>query len=231
MKYQKKYYKYKGGEVEKEYKTIRIAAISDIHEDKSILNELEVNKDLYDLILFAGDLTNLGDKIKTKFYMNKLNSIGKKVIFIPGNHDFYFLKHRDVEELKEKYKNIEILINEMTEYEGIKIYGCPMSLKFFNWAFMCSEKDMKKFLPNEYVDILLIHQPPLHSKLSEFYNYYSGNVNNPGSISLNEYIKDFKPKLVICGHIHENGGKSGNIEKTRCINVARKITYFEYYTH
>lgn len=206
---------------------MRIAAISDIHEDEYFIKRLNKNKDNYDLILFAGDLTHVGNPARVKYFMKKLNDIGKKIIFIPGNHDFYFEKEENVEELKKEFKNIEILINEYTEYEGIKIYGCPMSLRFFNWAFMCSEEQMKSFLPDKYVDILLIHQPPLHDELSKFYNFYSGNVNNPGSSSINQYIEEFKPKYVICGHIHENGSNVVSIEKTTCINVSQDTMIFE----
>lgn len=206
---------------------MRVAAISDIHEDEYFIKRLNKNKDSYDLILFAGDLTHVGNPIRVKYFMKKLNDIGKKIIFIPGNHDFYFEKEENVEELKKEFPNIEILINEYTEYEGIKIYGCPMSLRFFNWAFMCSEEQMKSFLPDKYVDILLIHQPPLHDKLSKFYNFYSGNVNNPGSSSINQYIKDFEPKYVICGHIHENGSNVVNIGKTTCINASQNTMIFE----
>lgn len=206
---------------------MRIAAISDIHEDEYFIKRLNKNKDSYDLILFAGDLTHVGNPARVKYFMKKLNDIGKKIIFIPGNHDFYFEKEENVEELKKEFPNIEILINEYTEYEGIKIYGCPMSLRFFNWAFMCSEEQMKSFLPDKYVDILLIHQPPLHDKLSKFYNFYSGNVNNPGSSSINQYIKDFEPKYVICGHIHENGSNFVNIGKTTCINASQNTMIFE----
>lgn len=206
---------------------MKIAAISDIHEDDSILKELELNKDLYDLILFAGDLTHVGNKIATEYLLARLNGLDKKIIFIPGNHDFYFEKKSNVEKIKNVYSNIEVLINEYTEYKGIKIYGSPMSLRFFNWAFMCDEKNMNKFLPTEYVDILLIHQPPIHDKLSKFYNYYSGNENNPGSESINKYINEFKPKIVICGHIHENGGNTVTINKTVCMNVSREVQYFD----
>lgn len=206
---------------------VRVAAISDIHEDEMFLRELELNKELYDVIMFSGDLTHIGNKIVTECFLARLNGIGKKVFFIAGNHDFYFEKKANFEKAKSTYKNIIFLMNEMVEYEGVKIYGCPMSLKFFNWAFMCSEEQMKEFLPNEYVDILLIHQPPLHDKLSKFYNYYTGNENNPGSESINKYIKDFKPRIVICGHIHENGGNVVNIDKTICMNVSKKINYFE----
>lgn len=210
---------------------MKIAALSDIHEDEFFVKILKKNKEEYDLILFAGDLTHIGNPARIKYFMKKLNDIGKKVIFIPGNHDFYFEKEENIEELKKEFQNIEILINEYTEYKGLKIYGCPMSLRFFNWAFMCSEEQIKNFLPDKYVDILLIHQPPMHDKLSKFYNFYSGNVNNPGSLSINEYITEFKPKYVICGHIHENGRNVANIENTKCINVAQSINYIEINSH
>ena len=58
-----------------------------------------------------------------------------------------------------------------------------------------------------------------------------GITANSSVDKIKEIIKEFKPKYVICGHIHENGRNIVNIENTKCINVAQSINYIEINSH
>ena len=42
-----------------------------------------------------------------------------------------------------------------------------------------------------------------------------------------EAIKEFKPDVVICGHIHEGGGLVENIDGVKVMNVSMTPTIFE----
>jgi len=77
------------------------------------------------------------------------------------------------------------------------------------------EKAMKKFdgkIKKAKKFILIIHQPPYKTKLDMVMDVHCGNK------SFTRFIKEKKPSLVICGHLHENEGKEDKIGKTRIVN-------------
>ncbi|MES2464431.1 MAG: hypothetical protein V4671_28045 [Armatimonadota bacterium] len=43
-----------------------------------------------------------------------------------------------------------------------------------------------------------------------------------GSPGLLAYVERHQPRLVVCGHIHEDGGKQERIWETLVINTARQ---------
>jgi Icc-related predicted phosphoesterase len=60
--------------------------------------------------------------------------------------------------------------------------------------------------------IMVTHMHP-----SETIFEYSGWA---GSEGITKAIKELKPKIVICGHVHEAGGMQDKIGKTKIFNVA-----------
>jgi hypothetical protein len=99
----------------------------------------------------------------------------------------------------------------------IKIWGSPWQPEFHNWAFNLprGEKLKEKWdmIPTD-VDILVTHGPAF-GKL-DFVPYDRVNV---GCEDLLSRIQEIKPKIHLCGHIHEGFGYvfDGN---THYINAA-----------
>jgi hypothetical protein len=102
------------------------------------------------------------------------------------------------------------LQDDLTEWEGWKIYGTPWQPWFCDWAFNLREPELKgrwDLIPTG-VDILLLHGPP--------YGYgdavarRSGAevvVEHTGSPGLLARIQELAPRLVVFGHIHEGRGE------------------------
>ena len=49
----------------------------------------------------------------------------------------------------------------------------------------------------------------------------------PGSSGLHKAIKEFKPDIVLCSHVHEAEGIEEKIGKTKIFNVGRHGKVFE----
>ncbi len=200
---------------------ITIDCISDLHGHKP---ELEGG----DLLIVAGDLCRSGI---TKEYLEFFHWFDdqqyKKKIFISGNHDNQGMSQFDWGE------NAIYLLDSITEFEGLKIWGSPWTSQFpginphccaFTRPFMSSLKDRWDLIPDD-VDILITHSPP-YGILDQIETEYGAHV---GDKDLRDALDNrLKPKLHVFGHIHENGGKQlvlkrpgyGEENNTICVNAS-----------
>lgn len=198
---------------------MKITLISDTHT-----KHIKCQNDLPggDLLIHAGDFMNSGynqmEAIMFFEWLNKLDNYDSK-IFIAGNHDRWMQNNPDeVKDILTQYKNIDYLEDDWLtihygglngEYveDNIKIYGSPWQPEFYNWAFNLprngqSLKSKWDAIPND-VDILITHGP------AQGYLDTSGppyNTPNLGCELLIDRIKEIKPKIHICGHIHGGHG-------------------------
>jgi Icc-related predicted phosphoesterase len=183
-----------------------ITFISDTHnKQRNITSQLPGG----DLLLFAGDMTSVGSQYEVEEWMDwfyGLSSYETKVC-VAGNHDFFFEKHPGkVPELLEQYDNeINYLQDSSLMLDNIHIYGSPWQPEFHNWAFnlprLGDELDkVWQKIPTD-VDILVTHSPACG-----YLDCVAGRYENLGCELLTERIREVKPKIHVCGHIHTGYG-------------------------
>lgn len=195
---------------------MKIVTISDIHYSKYLANK--VLKLQGDMLIVAGDLTNLGniDELFDILDIIQASNFSYKIV-VYGNHEVFCQGYYP----KEKYKDIIFLDNEIKTIGKLKIYGSPYCKKFLKWgnSYTTLEEQIEKTIPKEDVDIIVCHEPPSHPNLSFAYGVDIGNNE------LRKYLEreNNKTKLLITGHCHECGGIDLVINNTRCINTARTI--------
>lgn len=209
---------------------MKITCIADLH---GYYPELDGG----DLLILAGDYT-AADKITqwARFFEWLKKQNYKKKILIAGNHDNLFQtgfpkNEKEAEQLKEvrefleinspeDYENsyFEYLCDSGTEFEGLKIWGSPWTLKFKNMnphcmAFTCDTEDelTKKWeLIPEDIDILITHTPPFGLLDKTCRNEYVG------SEALGFKTWDLSNlKFHIFGHVHEAYGQSHQAYATK----------------
>ncbi len=206
---------------------MRIVCISDTHNQHHEATEFLPKGDL---IIHAGDVSGSGTESEIKNFLDWFDSLDFKYkIFIPGNHDFFFdyewyprtlvgkIRHKGREGHKEiinnllaKYPKITYLNDSFVEIEGIKIFGSPVTPWFHDWAFNRYPDEIIKhwnLIPKD-VDILVTHGPA-HNILDKTEEHIK-----TGCVSLLEKILEVKPKIHICGHIHEAYGTYIGVDTT-----------------
>jgi Icc-related predicted phosphoesterase len=173
---------------------MRFACFSDIH-----------NHDLprfnADVLIVAGDLTGRGTKTE---FLKRLEDLSgypaKKIIIIPGNHDFFVERHPDLARKFCEERKITLLVDQMTTYNHINIYGAPWQPEWGKWAYGYPRvpgggKQHWDKIP-ESTEILVTHGPPKWildlDKGGEHY----------GCEDLAMRVREVKPKFHIFGHIH-----------------------------
>ena len=193
--------------------TKKIVFISDTHNKHKHLTSKGMGNILGsgDYLIHCGDCTSMGHKHEINGFLDWFsNTDFKHKIFIAGNHDFGFEQQTDIDQ-EYKDKGVIYLFDNDVTIDGIKFYGSPWQPEFHDWAFNLprGEELAAKWekIPDD-VDILITHGPA-YGILD--YAPIGGHV---GCEELYRKIVEVKPKIHVCGHIHDGYGQKtmGGIE-------------------
>lgn len=187
---------------------MKIFAFTDTHGNKKIISflikKIKISKP--DIIICAGDLTNFSRGLQKLLKMFKKTNL--PFLIIPGNHE----TNSDLEKACKK-TNFAVNIHK-------KIYSINNYL-FFGFGlggFAGKNPELEKLIPRikkaskKKTLIIITHQPPYKTELDKMPGGHAG------SKSIRKLIKKTKPKLHICGHLHENENKIDKIYSTVIIN-------------
>jgi Icc-related predicted phosphoesterase len=204
----------------------KITFISDTHNKHKHLTSKGMGNILGsgDILVHAGDSTSMGQKHEIEQFLKWFsNTDFEHKIFIAGNHDFGFEKETDIDQQFKDLGVTYLFDNDIT-IDGIKFYGSPWQPEFYNWAFNLprGEELAAKWekIPDD-VDILITHGPA-YGILD--YAPIGGHV---GCEELYRKIVEVKPKIHVCGHIHDSYGQKsmGGIE---FLNASTLNDRYEY---
>lgn len=178
---------------------MKFVAISDTHcRHKS----LKLPKG--DVLIHAGDVTYKGERWEVVDFLDWFARLPFRYkIFIAGNHDFFFEKVKGEALQTLLPQNVIYLNDSGVSIEGINIWGSPVTPWFYNWAFNRQRgapiSRHWQLIPPQ-TDMLITHGPA--------YGILDTVINgsHTGDKDLLKKIGEIKPKVHICGHIHEAYG-------------------------
>jgi Icc-related predicted phosphoesterase len=210
----------------------KIICISDTHGRHEYIPTLPEG----DLLIHAGDLTNVGGRGEVHDALDWLIDLAPRythgVVFIAGNHDKGFdpkynlngndkpeyLKHR-LEDLVLSDYGVTYLENSSCEIDGIKIWGSPITPWFYGdrWAFNKHRgeeiNEVWNGIPLD-TNIIITHGPPYG-----YNDYVARDHSYVGCFDLAKRIGEIKPLITVHGHIHGSRGYSRD-EHTHYINAS-----------
>lgn len=185
-----------------------------------------------DILLIAGDICPRMDHtvpfqeiwLRDNFRPWLCKVPAEHLVFIAGNHDFYFEYCRyngmhniftPVDKMETNDHRIHYLEDNSTKIGDLVIYGTPWQRRFFDWAFNLDEPELDKVFDNiRNCDILLTHQPAWMCG-----DWSSYGEENTGSKKLLEKLLEIQPKVHVTGHIHSGVGLY-RVGKTLSINAS-----------
>ncbi|WP_292459749.1 metallophosphoesterase [Methanothermococcus sp.] len=178
--------------------------------EKQIIYYIDKNESIGGLIYFSNK----------KEYFKKLAELSKNgLCFVLGNDN-----HPIYREIGIKHKNVYDVHTKplvIGDFVIIGLEGAPTDTKI-NYILSYDDKTVKKHLNNmakKYKNkkiIVLSHAPPYN--ILDYAIRFGGK--HIGSKPLLEFIKEKKPLLVVCGHVHREGSNETLFENTHIINVA-----------
>lgn len=182
---------------------MRILFFTDIHGSTRHLNEIVEKSHHADIIVCPGDLTIFENGLDE--ILKKLNSIGKPVLVIHGNHE----SEQTMEAVSMRYKNIHFIHELHYIFEDVIFFGyggggfSTMDGAFDKAAnnFM---KEYDKLCKKENKNLRLIlvtHAPPYGTAIDDMGD--GRMVWHVGCKNFTAFIRIHQPILAVSGHIHE----------------------------
>ena len=186
---------------------MKLVLISDTHNQH---HDLKIPDG--DVLIHSGDITFNG---KLEYFAKFNDWLGtlphKHKIVVPGNHD--------IDAGNENYAIVEALmvqchwlVNQAVTIDGIKFYGVPQTPSFFpeNWVFNVDrgsllEMNIWNEVPDD-TDVVISHGPPRGYGDSCPDYVLPHRMVNVGCDYQLERLKQIRPKLNVCGHIHDAYG-------------------------
>ena len=189
---------------------MRVYAVADIHGKHKLFERVRDNLSRLkaDLLVVAGDISNY---TKPGLILSRLNALPVPVLVIRGNSDL-----ARVDGLLATYPNCIATHAVCTMVRSIPFVGISgtLPIPFRSRISLNEKRDLQQIqtLLNKHT-VLMTHTPPYGHQDLVMGRFHAGSK---GLLNL---IKKNQPQLLLCGHIHEDGGVS-KVGKTHVVNCA-----------
>lgn len=185
---------------------MKILSFVDIHGNKAAINRLLKLAPEADLLVCAGDLTDFGKNLNE--ILKIFEKTNKQLLIIQGNHE----QESQLKQAEKKFKFLKLIHNKLYTINNYSFFG------YGGGGFELEDEQLESLIPKLKESIkkqtltFVTHQPPYNTKLDLV------DRRHVGSKSITKFIQELKPKLNICGHLHENINKKDRIQKTFIVN-------------
>ena len=197
---------------------MKILAFSDLHRDLEQGAQLVEMAAEADVVIGAGDFASVHEGLEET--IGALAKIQTPTILVPGNNE-------TVDALRSAaadWSAATVLHGEGATIDGVEFYGLGAGIPVtpWDWSFDLDDEAATEMLaacPEGAV--LVLHSPPKDHCDS------AGGNGNFGSPALLQAIEAKRPRLAVCGHIHESWGCESQIGPTQVRNLGPKGTWIE----
>ena len=197
---------------------MKLLAFSDLHRDLGQAATLVEMSAEADVVIGAGDFASIHEGLGET--IDALAAIETPTILVPGNNE----TEDALREAASGWRAATVLHGGGTSIDGVEFYGLGAGIPEtpWDWSFDLDDEAAAEMLaacPERAV--LVLHSPPQGHCDS------NGSGDHFGSPALLEAIEDKRPRLSVCGHIHESWGCASEIGDTPVRNLGPKGTWLE----
>jgi Icc-related predicted phosphoesterase len=188
---------------------VNLLAFSDLHTDLGQAERLVALSADADVVVGVGDFASVHEGLAET--IGALREIEGPVVLVPGNNE----TEDALRQACRGWDSATVLHGAGTEIDGIAFFGLGAGVPVtpWEWSFDLTEEEAAGMLdacPDGAV--LAVHSPP-HGHVD------ASNGRHLGSESVLRAIEAKRPRLALCGHIHEQWGQESAIGTTRVINL------------
>lgn len=220
---------------------MKVAAVADLHvkdteepRHQALLKEMAGEGDV---IVIAGDLTDLGKPSEAEILAADLRTLGKPIVAVLGNHDYECGRHEEVAAVF-RQAGVHLLDGEAVEIGGVGFAGVKGFVGGFGKHMLGSfgEPCIKAVVAETLGEalklenalrqvqtercIVILHYAPIPETVmgepAEVFPYL-------GSSRLAETIDRFHPAVALHGHAHHGAYEGRTPGGTTVYNIAMEI--------
>jgi Icc-related predicted phosphoesterase len=197
---------------------VKLLAFSDLHRDLGQAAKLVEMSAEADVVIGAGDFASVHEGLEET--IGALAAIETPTVLVPGNNE----TEDALREAAAGWSAATALHGGGTTIEGAEFYGLGAGVPVtpWEWSFDLDEEAAAEMLaPCPEEAILVLHSPPRgHCDVN-------GSGDHFGSQALLQAIEDKRPRLAVCGHIHESWGCRSRIGDTPIRNLGPTGVWLE----
>jgi uncharacterized protein len=192
---------------------MRLLAFSDLHRDLGQAEELVRMANQADVVIGAGDFASIHRGLEET--IDALRGIDKPTVLVPGNNE----TEDDLRAAAARWEGATVLHGEGIELDGIAFFGLGAGVPTtpWGWSFDLTEEEAEERLaPAPEGGVLVIHSPP------------KGHVDDGlGSAAILAAIERTRPRLAVCGHIHQCWDQESRVGETLIRNLGPVGAYLD----
>jgi uncharacterized protein len=185
-----------------------IYAVADIHAKPERLEQIQSNIAVYhpDVLIIAGDIFNY---LNPKPVLESLNRINVPVLAVRGNSDPAYLAG-----YFNSYSKVRLMHARRVMLNGKAFAGVSgtIPVPFRSRVGLLERYLMQKIRPMIDAETIFIAHPPPYGTLDRV-----GGRFHAGSAMVRDLVVQKRPRILVCGHIHEDTG-TAMLNETMVVN-------------
>jgi uncharacterized protein len=197
---------------------VKLLAFSDLHRDLEQAAKLVEMSAEADVVIGAGDFASVHEGLEET--IGALAAIETPTVLVPGNNE----TADALRAAAEIWSSATVLHGEGARIAGVEFFGLGAGVPVtpWEWSFDLDEEEAAAMLaPCPEGAVLVLHSPPRgHCDAG-------GDGSSFGSPALLRAIEEKRPRLAVCGHIHESWGCESQVGATPVRNLGPAGTRIE----
>ncbi len=197
---------------------MKLLAFSDLHRDLGQAAKLVEMSAGADVVIGAGDFASVHEGLEET--IDALAAIERPTVLVPGNNE----TADALRGATAGWGAATVLHGEGTTIDGTEFFGLGAGVPVtpWDWSFDLDDDAAAELLePCPENAVLVLHSPPRgHCDTA-------GGGDHFGSPALLRAIEEKRPRLAVCGHIHESWGCESTVGETPVRNLGPAGTQIE----
>ncbi|HEX8689245.1 MAG TPA: metallophosphoesterase [Solirubrobacterales bacterium] len=197
---------------------MKLLAFSDLHRDLGQAAKLVEMSAEADVVIGAGDFASVHEGLEET--IGALAAIEAPTVLVPGNNE----TDEALREATAGWDAATVLHGDGTTIEGVEFFGLGAGVPVtpWDWSFDLDDETAGEMLaPCPEGAVLVLHSPP------QGHCDANGGGDHFGSAALRQAVEQKRPRLAVCGHIHESWGCQSELGETSIRNLGPKGTWLE----
>jgi uncharacterized protein len=197
---------------------VKLLAFSDLHRDLGQAAKLVEMSAQADVVIGAGDFASIHEGLEET--IGALAAIETPSVLVPGNNE----TADALRAAADAWPAATVLHGERTAIDGVEFFGLGAGIPVtpWEWSFDLDDEAATEMLaPCPEGAVMVLHSPPRDHCDS------AGDGTHFGSPALLAAIEEKRPRLAVCGHIHESWGCESDVGGVPVRNLGPSGTWLD----